>query len=49
MTDAKIGLVTNYQPIYPSSDRPEDVTEDLREVEWFKPGYALVEAVWLRR
>ena len=24
--------------------RPEDVTEDLREVEWFKPGYALVEA-----
>ncbi|MGX7744879.1 GH1 family beta-glucosidase [Rhodopseudomonas parapalustris] len=25
--DAKIGLVTNYQPVYPSSDRPEDVAE----------------------
>lgn len=24
--------------------RPEDVTEDLRDVEWFKPGFALVEA-----
>lgn len=24
--------------------RPEDVTDDLREVEWFKPGYTLVEA-----
>jgi hypothetical protein len=23
--------------------RAEDVTEDMREVEWFKPGYALVE------
>ena len=27
VTDAKIGLVTNYQPIYPSSDRPEDKAE----------------------
>jgi beta-glucosidase len=25
--DATIGLITNYQPIYPSSDRPEDVAE----------------------
>lgn len=24
--------------------RPEDVTDDLRDLEWFKPGYALVEA-----
>jgi|GEM_PF-1613727 len=24
--------------------RPEDVTEDLRDLDWFKPGYALVEA-----
>jgi beta-glucosidase len=25
--DAQIGLVTNYQPVYPSSDKPEDVAE----------------------
>ncbi len=24
--------------------RPEDVTDDLRDLDWFKPGYALVEA-----
>ncbi len=23
--------------------RPEDVSEDLRDVEWYKPGYALIE------
>ncbi|MGQ0662387.1 MAG: hypothetical protein ACT4P2_02140 [Pseudomonadota bacterium] len=23
--------------------RPEDVTEDLRDLEWFRPGYALIE------
>lgn len=25
--------------------RTEDVTEDLREVEWFRPGYTLIEAL----
>jgi hypothetical protein len=24
--------------------RPEDVTDDLRDLDWFKPGYTLVEA-----
>mgnify|MGYP003342048013 CR=1 FL=1 len=27
VADPLIGLVTNYQPVYPSSDRPEDVAE----------------------
>ncbi len=37
-------LQTEYVLERVSIIRQEDVTDDLREVEWFKPGYALVEA-----
>jgi hypothetical protein len=38
-------LQTEYVIERVSIIQPDDVTDDLRDVEWFKPGYALVEAL----
>lgn len=38
-------IVTEYVIERVSVIRPEDVTEDLRGLDWFKPGFALVEVL----
>lgn len=39
-------IQVEYQVEGVSIVRPEDVTEDTRDLDWYKPGYAVIEISW---